>query len=371
MASRTLYWGGGSANWDGTAGSKWTQNPNCVDGLGEAIPTTEDDVNFVSASGVVTVTLAAGHTGCRSLNFTGVQPLFAFAGSAAMGTAQPIAGGLTLGASMTWSNTSAITFGATSGLWDINTAGVSMNNNITFNGVGGSWQLTSNYSIPSNRTITVTNGSFDLNDYNCSAGFFSSNNSNTRSVSLGNGTLTLIGASATPWNTQTTTGLTFAPEGSTVLYNANTASARTINAGGVTFNKFTFAGTGAGDLNVTSNFSAQVITLSDPPQEIVVTTGVTIAAQRWNISGTSGNANVFTSGTPGSPYTLNKVGGGFVDVDFVSLTDAVCTPAGDWFIGAGGTVGTNTTGATAAPAPAWPMRIGRRANKQRVKVFYS
>ena len=48
------YWVGGTATWDGTAGTKWSTTSG---GAGDsAVPTNADDVYFDSASGPVTVT---------------------------------------------------------------------------------------------------------------------------------------------------------------------------------------------------------------------------------------------------------------------------------------------------------------------------
>lgn len=65
MASR--YWVGGTATWDGTAGTKWASSSGGIGG--ESVPTSADDVFFSSAS-TGTVTIAAGAI-CADLNFTG------------------------------------------------------------------------------------------------------------------------------------------------------------------------------------------------------------------------------------------------------------------------------------------------------------
>ena len=69
MADR--YWVGGTANWDGTAGTKWATTSGGAGG--SAIPTTADDVYFDNNSGAVTVTVvgSASITNCKSLNFLG------------------------------------------------------------------------------------------------------------------------------------------------------------------------------------------------------------------------------------------------------------------------------------------------------------
>ena len=71
MASR--YWVGGTAAWDGTAGTKWALTSGGAGG--QAVPTSADDVFFDAASGAVTVTVGA--TGnCNTLTFTGFTGTF-------------------------------------------------------------------------------------------------------------------------------------------------------------------------------------------------------------------------------------------------------------------------------------------------------
>ena len=70
------YWVGGTANWDGTAGTKWAATSG---GLGLlTVPTTADDVYIDSGSGAVTVTVNA-NVACKSLNF--VSPSGSFTGT--------------------------------------------------------------------------------------------------------------------------------------------------------------------------------------------------------------------------------------------------------------------------------------------------
>jgi hypothetical protein len=63
MANR--FWVGGTANWDITAGSKWST----VSGGsgGSAVPTTSDDVFFDANSGASVVTIDS-NSNCKSLD---------------------------------------------------------------------------------------------------------------------------------------------------------------------------------------------------------------------------------------------------------------------------------------------------------------
>jgi hypothetical protein len=69
------YWVGGTASWDGTAGSKWSQTSGGSGGA--AVPTSSDTVFFDAASGSGTVTIASGAI-CSILNLTGFGGTMAF-----------------------------------------------------------------------------------------------------------------------------------------------------------------------------------------------------------------------------------------------------------------------------------------------------
>lgn len=73
MASR--YWVGGTATWDGTAGSKWALTSGGAGG--QSVPTSADSVIFNANSGSGTVTIAAGAI-CLKLNCSGFTGTLAF-----------------------------------------------------------------------------------------------------------------------------------------------------------------------------------------------------------------------------------------------------------------------------------------------------
>ena len=67
MADR--YWVGGTDNWDGNVGTKWSTTSGGAGGA--SIPTFADDVYFDAASGAVTVTVPGNSVSFRNLNCTG------------------------------------------------------------------------------------------------------------------------------------------------------------------------------------------------------------------------------------------------------------------------------------------------------------
>jgi hypothetical protein len=73
MANR--YWVGGTATWDGTAGTKWASTSGGAGG--QSVPTVADAVFFDANSGANTITLGAD-ANCLSLAMTGFTGTLAF-----------------------------------------------------------------------------------------------------------------------------------------------------------------------------------------------------------------------------------------------------------------------------------------------------
>lgn len=170
--------------------------------------------------------------------------------------------------------TNATTFAATSGTKTINLNGNASNVldfPITFNGVGGTWQLQHALSIgtSTSRTVTLTNGSIDLNGYTFTIyGVFTSTNSNTRSIAFGSTgkiVLSLAGSLATTiWSMAN--GSNFTTTGTPLLEVVGSGTlVRTLNLGSTTvagesgslsLNLLTSAGTiGFGNGSEINNFT--------------------------------------------------------------------------------------------------------------------
>jgi len=284
MANR--YWVGGTATWDGTAGSKWALTSGGTGG--QAVPTTSDTVFFTNLSGANTVTIGTGAV-CSTLTMTGFTGTLAFgtntisaAGTGtvftgattysvsgtplilvtnATATARTITAGsvteansisfninnggstltvtgavrnlifsgsfggsfpnniLTIYGNLTFKSgmtitagTSARTFAATSGTQKITSATLNLDFPLTFSGTA-TYQLQDNLSVgtSTSRTITLTTGTLDLNNFTLTNfGIFSSNNSNTRAIAFGssgviNNTRT---GTVTSWDCATITNFT-------------------------------------------------------------------------------------------------------------------------------------------------------------------
>jgi hypothetical protein len=220
MADR--YWVGGTGTWDATT-TNWSATNGGAGGA--SVPTASDDVFFTSLSNatayVCTLTTAPV---CRSVSVVGpATGNVTIAGSAAWS----IFGSLTIAASgVTWTNTSNITFAATTTGFTITTNGVSLTNAATLNGAGGGWTLGSAYTTSS--AFTVAQGSFATANFNLTApGGFNAQGALTRSLTLGSSAI-----SCGTWNCLSATNLTINAGTSTITL---TSATGTFNGGGLTY----------------------------------------------------------------------------------------------------------------------------------------
>lgn len=247
--TRTIAFGSGNITLTGNAASIWvsgTQTGLSVTGtplvkctysgatgtrtissaLTSSGGTESNAISFSITAGTDIVTFNNQGTK-KSIDFTG------FSGTLTNSN-HVIYGSLTLSSGMTLNaGTSPFTFSATSGTNTITTNNKSIDQPITFDGVGGTWQLQDNLTTGSTRTVTLTNGTLDLNNQTLSCGIFSSSNSNARSIAFGTGNITLTGSGATIWNgtgsTNTAIGFTGTPTVNCTY--AGSTGTRTISGG--------------------------------------------------------------------------------------------------------------------------------------------
>lgn len=262
MANR--YWVGGTASWDGTAGTKWAATSGGAGGA--SVPTTADDV-FFDASSTGTVTIAAGNTGAKSINCTG------FTGTITGSSDMTVAGSITLVAGMTYTHSGTITITGTSTLV---TAGKTFSFLIV-NAPGSTVTLGDALSVGA-RQITITQGTFNTANYNVTAGALASSTTNTRTITLGSSTVALS-SSATALDFATSTNLTFNADTSQInLSNGGTS----FRGGSLTFYNVSFtATTGTRQLSGANTFNN--LTLGSPSS---LSTGGLIIHSDQTVNGT-------------------------------------------------------------------------------------
>jgi hypothetical protein len=302
------YWVGGTANWDGTAGSKWALTSGGAGG--QAVPTSADDVYFDAASGAVTCTVTAT-ANCRSLNFTG------FTGTLAGTSTIQFFGNLTLVSGMTWTHTGAINTMASSASWSITTAGKTLGSlNIGVNGGTATWTLQD--ALILSGALTVTQATFTTNNFNVTATQLSSSNSNTRTINLGSSTVTLSGTGAAV-NFSAQTGLTFNAGTSTIVCSGSGAGVSFSATGGATFYNLSLTSTATSSASMSGTNTFNNFSVAGPASAGVKS--VTFAqpstiSGTLSTTGTAGNRRVWFQGATygiAQTFTINSA---------PSLTDA-------------------------------------------------
>jgi hypothetical protein len=307
-------------------------------------------------SSATTATLSTGFTQSNAPNLTVTGGTYALTLTAPIlnslsfssftGTVNNIArtiyGSFTIsGTNPSFTAGTAVTTFAGSGSKTITTNGVTLDFPITLAGIGGSWQLGSALSMGSTRTLTLTDGTFNAVTYNVTTGLFSSNNNNTRTLSMGSGLWTLTGTGSI-WNIGGTLGLTFNKGTANIL---TTAGAGTLNFGvsgavGRTYNKLTIGGTISGGLSVqfqNGNTFSELTNTRLGALTLAFAAGTTTTVTDFTVTGASGFLGETTLSRIGASGTWNiaKAGGGIVEnIDELIISNSTATPGGTWYAGA-------------------------------------
>lgn len=311
MADR--YWVGGTASWDGTAGTKWAATSGGPGG--ESVPTSADDV-FFNASSTGTVTIAAGNTGAKSITCTG------FTGTLTGVASITVSGNITLVTGMTYSHTGTVTINATSTL---TTAG-KLFSSLIVEGSGITVTLGGALNT-STRTVTVLQGTLttSASNYSITASQLISTGAGTRTISLNGSTVTLSsGSPSFPAINFSGSNLTLNAGTSTI--DCTNSSSATFNGNGLTFNTVNFTGSSVSSdpgIVLTGANTFSTLTFTAP-----ATTGVTIISTDSDFTATTlvcSGASVLRrmrliSSVVGTRRTItNTTWTTISDVDFVDI----------------------------------------------------
>lgn len=233
----TLYWVGGSGTWDASSAANWSASSGGAGGAG--VPTLADDVVFNAASNATDYTVTLG-TGAVCADWTVAGPAVGnvtFAGTSGVSVHGSL---LWPAAGMVKSYTGTTTMAATATGKTVTTNGLNAGI-ITFDGVGGGWELGSALTAAN---VTVTNGSFSTSasNYSLTSSRFLSNNSNTRLISFNASTVSLStsGANDPGLDFTDSTNLTFSAGTSQI--NITGLQGR-MHGGGNTFYNVSFTAT--------------------------------------------------------------------------------------------------------------------------------
>jgi hypothetical protein len=286
-------------------------------------------INVNVTAGSDTVTLSSGNTVYKTINFTG------FSGTLSVGN-RFIYGSVIFPATMTHGTGTATTYSmlATSGSYVIDTNGISIDAAFTLNG-GAIWSLSSNLTMGSTRTFTLTAGTLDLSSGNrtLSTGLFASSNSNTRSIAFGTGNITLTQNNATIFNISNAANFSYTGISQVNLTYAGATGTRAIAQGtgttteGNALNFYVSAGsdiisTASAGSYKTLDFTGFTGSLTSNNRtlfgNLVLSSGMTVSSgvQVTTFAATSGTQTITTNGVIfDNSLTFNGVGGTFAFQD--------------------------------------------------------
>jgi hypothetical protein len=215
-----------NSTYTGSVGTRtilWGSDAGSTEALAQNVSFSGTTGIVLSPSATDTIALTGGF---NSINFTG------FTGTLS-NTGRSIFGDLTIPASggTFTAGTNVTTFRGT-GTETITTNGRTLDFPITFSGVGGTFVLAGALTLGSARTVTLDNGTLNLNDFTLTAAALSSSGSTARVIAFGTtGQITLVGNSATVLNMATITGFTYT--GTPRIYStySGASGTRTFNIG--------------------------------------------------------------------------------------------------------------------------------------------
>lgn len=267
--------------------------------------------------------IVAGGISAQNYDFSG------FSGSLSSAF-QTIFGNLVLSSTMTTiTGTSPIVFSSTNASpRTITTNGVVINFPLRFNGVGGTWNLSDNLTLASNKPLQLYNGTFNSNGKNVSVGglFLSSG---TKTLNLSSSVWTVTGDDSTlttTWNTNTdVAGLTVVPGTATI--NMTSANTKTFAGGGKTWPTLNQGGAGRLIIQQANTFAN--ITNTVQPATITFPASTTTTVSAFTVSGTSGNLITLNSSTSGTRATLSDASG-VNSVAFCDIKDINATGGATW-----------------------------------------
>jgi hypothetical protein len=226
----------------------------------------------------------------------------------------------------------------------ITMTGKTWTQSIIINSPSGTVQLLDAYAHNPSTSLTLTNGTLDLNGQTCTTGTAFTTATGTKNLTFNGGTLVCPTAAVTSFNNAVPTGFTTTAGTGTGVISMTAATAKTFVGGGSTFNCTLNQG-GAGALTITGSNTFSNITntyKSTGATSILFTASTTSTFTDWNASGESTRLLTIGSVTAAS-HTLSKASG-TVSADFLSISRSTATGGASWYAGANSTNGGNNSG---------------------------
>ena len=315
--------------WSGTSGGNWSANA-----WTSRVPLPQDNVVIGAMGTSQTITADMPRLG-SNIDFSGATWTTALTWNYASSINQTMYGSLTLKENLTLA-TGLTLFNETRTTSTFTSAGRTFGGSMQFNMVGGTMTLQDNLAFNSSVAFALNNGTFNANNFNVSAGRFTSLGTATRALTIGTGTWTISGDSAlgSVW-ALTSTGMTLASTDSTISFTSTSTNTKTFAGGGLTYNNFTITGGGAGAVIIQGSNTFNTFTIG-APKTVQFTAATTQTVTSFAATGTAINGITINSDTTAT-HALVKAGGGTISGDYLNIQHSVASPASTWYAGANST----------------------------------
>jgi hypothetical protein len=323
VAGKTVYW-------NLAAGGAWNDN-GWATSSGGAVATTNyplpQDTGIVENTGLTagnTISVSSPIQNISGVDMSTRTNAMTFATSTSITTYY---GNFSFGTGVTNTGAGRLIFSNRS-TKTINTNGVTFTQNIDIDAPNGGIQLlTNNLTIDTTQTLTLYQGTLNLNGLVLSTGRFYTD-VGTKNITFNGGTLTCTAATSLAFNNAVPTGFTTTAGTGTGTISMTAATGKTFVGGGSTYNCTLNQG-GAGTLTITGSNTFTNITNTVQPNQITFTAGTTNTFTSFSLAGTAGNLITLRSSSAGTQYTLSD-SSGIVSVSFLDIRDSNATGGAIW-----------------------------------------
>jgi hypothetical protein len=335
----TRYWIGGTGTWNGTDTSHWSDVSGGSGGA--SVPTSSYNVvfdqNSNSGTSSFTVTIQTVDANCFNFaaqNLDGAMTLEQNAHLYVYGSLECPTSNFTCNGNGSQQIYLAKTSGSATVKWNAATSGANLNQTGT-----GTYSLARDLYCGN---LTIGAGTFDFNNYDASVHELRSSSLDARTISLGNGTIT-VRLSVSFSFTHSFGGLTLNRGQSTLRFNYADGGA-TLAGDGNTFYKLqSDCAVGVGTLTVTDSNTYYDLTSSIAESSTKFYTGTTQTFEQFTLTGTPGHLHKIEGF--GGAFDTSKTSG-TVSIDYVYLKDNHAVGGAAFYAGLNSTNGGNTDGWT-------------------------
>ena len=280
-----------------------------------------------------TDTVSLGTLNFHTLDFTGFAGTIA--GNSTIGVRSMLM--LSTGCTVTYTGTiSMASDGAT-----LDTKGKTLNSPITLAGqVSASYMyLPSGLTNGSTRAISVgANAYLSAAGKTLVTGSLSVVGSGLRGIDVTGGSLTLTGTGTVFSSTSTGTPVILGQ----IIVSDTSATQKTITTPGLLIPDLVISGDNV-LINNTCTVNALAVNTAGRTTGLVFTAGITVTVQTFTSNGYASNLAKMSSATPGSPFNIKKISG-YINEDYLSITDSVAFGGATFYAGGNSTNGGGNSG---------------------------